>query len=180
MDIHPQTESVITIELIARIKAQYRLNFHGIHGINHMARVYENGMKLAEQAGVNVRVIELFSIFHDACRRSEGKDIDHGSRGALLARELRSYYPINDAEFELLTTACESHTNTHDHHNITVQACFDSDRWDLGRVGHYPDQDRLCTPMAKEAKIIKWAYHRSINDNELPDQPFGFSGYWNK
>jgi len=180
MDIHPQTESVITIELIARIKAQYRLEWFGIHGIKHWNMVYENGMNLAEQAGINVRVVQLFSIFHDACRRTEGRDIDHGSRGALLARELRSYCPINDAELKLLTTACELHTKALDHENRTVQACFDSDRLDLGRVGHYPDPDRLCTAMAKQAKIIKWAYHRSTNNNELPNQPFGFSGYWNK
>ena len=180
MDIHLQTESVIPIQLIARIKAQYRLEWFGTHGIKHWNRVYENGMKLAEQTGVNVRVVQLFSIFHDACRRTEGKDIDHGSRGALLARELRSYCPINDAEFTLLATACELHTNTQNHENIAVQACFDADRLDLGRCNITPDPTLLCTSMAKEAKIIKWAYHRSINDNELPDQPFGFSGYWNK
>ncbi len=59
------------------------------------------------------------------------------------------------------------------HENITVQACFDSDRLDLGRVGHYPDPNRLCTPLAKELETIEWAYHRSLHDIELPEQPFG-------
>ncbi len=175
MDRHPQTESVITIELIAKIKKQYRLNFHGIHGINHWHRVYQNGMKLAEQEGVNHKVVQLFSVFHDACRWTEGRDIDHGSRGALLARELRKYCPVNDAEFALLVTACESHTNIQDHQNITIGVCADSDKFDLGRINIYPDKDRLHSPLAKMPETIAWAYKNSIHQNDLPENPFGLS-----
>jgi uncharacterized protein len=167
--------SIITIELIARIKAQYRLEWYGTHGIKHWNRVFNNGMILAEQEGVNVRVIQHFSIFHDACRRNEHLDKNHGKRGADLARELRKHCPLDDSEFGLLTTACELHTSALNHENITVQACFDSDRLDLGRVGVFPDKNRLCTPLAKEQKTIEWAYHRSINDYRLPYQPFGLA-----
>jgi uncharacterized protein len=170
-------KSIITIELIAKIKAQYRLEWNGKHGIVHWSRVYENGFRLAQQEGVNSRVVQLFAVFHDSCRVNEDRDRNHGRRGAELAVKLRKYCPLNDAESDLLTTACEMHTNTLNHENITVQACFDSDRLDLGRVGHYPDSDRLCTPMAKKKKTIEWAYHRSLNDNELPDHPFGLDGF---
>ncbi len=167
--------NVITVELLSKIQQQYRLNWHGTHGVMHWSRVYENGMKLARQDGVNSRVVQLFSIFHDSRRENENQDWDHGKRGAELAAELRKYCPLDDAEFELLTTACRLHTSTLDHENVTVQACFDSDRLDLGRVGHYPDPNRLCTPIAKKLETIEWAYHRSLYDNELPDQPFGLS-----
>ncbi len=166
---------IISIDLLVKIKKQYRLKWHGTHGVIHWNRVFDNGIKLAEQEGVNTRVVQLFSVFHDACRRNEHWDRNHGKRGAELAVKLREYLPLNDDEFDLLVTACSLHTNTLDHEDITVQACMDSDRLDLGRVHKYPDPDRLCTPMAKEKKIIEWAYHRSINDNKLPDQPFGFS-----
>lgn len=169
--------NVITIDLLAKIKDQYRLNWMGTHGVIHWNRVYENGLKLAEQDGVNVRVVQLFSVFHDSQRKNEHRDRHHGKRGAELAGELRRYCPLDDDEFELLTTACELHTSTLDYEDITVQACFDSDRLDLGRVGHYPDPDRLCTPMAKDLKVIELAYHRSLFDIELPDQPFGLSGF---
>ncbi len=170
--------NIITAELLSIIKEQYQLKWSGTHGVIHWSRVYENGMRLAEQQGVNVRVVQLFSVFHDSQRRNEHRDKNHGKRGAELARELRKYCPLDDAEFDLLTTACSLHTNTLDHENITVQACFDSDRLDLGRVGHYPDPDRLCTVVAKDGKTIEWAYRRSIEDNELPDQPFGLKNYW--
>jgi uncharacterized protein len=169
--------SIITIELLELIKEQYRLNWFGTHGITHWHRVYMNGIRLSEQEGVNARVLQLFSVFHDSQRKNEHRDRNHGKRGAELARELRKYCPLDDAEFALLTTACSLHTNTLNHENITIKASFDSDRLDLGRVGHYPDPDRLCTKMAKEAKTIEWAYHRSIEEHELPDQPFGLSKF---
>ena len=100
MDIHLQTESVIPIQLIARIKAQYRLEWFGTHGIKHWNRVYENGMKLAEQTGVNVRVVQLFSIFHDACRRTEGKDIDHGTVLSVMLT-LTTYKAVSNARISM-------------------------------------------------------------------------------
>ena len=165
--------NIITAELLSIIKEQYQLKWSGIHGVIHWHRVYINGIKLSEQEGVNVRVVQLFSVFHDSQRKNEHRDKNHGKRGAELAIKLRKYCPLDDAEFALLIIACELHTKARDHDNITVQACFDSDRLDLGRVGTMPNSDRLCTPMAKETKTIQWAYHRSLNDNELPDQPFG-------
>ncbi len=159
---------IITIELLAKIKKQYRLQWLGTHGILHWWRVYENGIMLSKQKGVNKKVVQLFSIFHDSARKNENRDNNHGIRGAQLATNLREDIPLNDDEFELLTIACSLHTNTLTHDNITIQACFDSDRLDLGRVNIYPDASRLCTVMAKKTDFIKSAYTRSINQNILP------------
>jgi len=167
--------SVITIELIAKIKAQYRLNWNSIHGIKHWHHAYQNGMKLAQQEGVNAKVVMLFAILHDSCRRNENRDADHGRRAAKLAIKLREHCPLNDAEFGLLTTACELHTGTPSHTNPTVAACFDADRSDLLRVGITPNPARLCTPMAKTQDFIEWASYNSIHNNELPDNPFGIN-----
>ncbi len=166
-------DSFITAELLTKIKQQYQLNWYGTHGIMHWHRVYINGIKLSAQEGVNTRVVQLFSVFHDACRENEHRDRNHGKRGAKLAMRLRKYCPLDDNEFALLTIACEQHTGAWDHENITVQACFDTDRLDLGRVGIFPDAKRLCTPMAKMSETIEWAYSRSINDKILPEHPFG-------
>ena len=165
--------AVITAELLAMIKSQYRLPWHGTHGVIHWSRVYDNGMRLAEQDGVNIRVVQLFSIFHDSRRRNEHRDNGHGSRGAKLAAELRSFLPVNDDEFSLLVIACQLHTVAETHENITVKACFDSDRLDLGRVGIVPDPKYLCTPLAQQEKIIEWAYARSLH-HEPAANPFGF------
>ena len=165
--------SIITIELLAEIKKHYRLRWMGTHGVIHWNRVYDNGVMLSEQIGVNPNIVQLFSIFHDSQRKNEHWDRNQGKRGAELAVKLRHMIALDDAEFDLLTTACELHTSTLDHPKVTVKACMDSDRLDLGRVGKYPNPNLLCTPMAKQKEVIESAYHRSRHNNELPDQPFG-------
>jgi len=168
--------TTITIELLAKIKHQYRLNWHGIHGIIHWNNVYENGIKLAGQDGVNTEVVQFFSVFHDSGRRNESWDRGHGGRGAQLALEMRDDISLCDDDFSLLITACSLHTSARTHDDITVQACFDSDRLDLGRVGTMPKAKYLCTPVAKMQDTIDWGYSRS-QVQELPDQPFGISEY---
>lgn len=167
---------LITIELLAAIKKQYRLSWMGIHGVLHWNRVYENGVKLSEQEGVDKDVVQLFSVFHDSQRLNEGRDKDHGTRGGLLAGKLREYFILDVDQFDLLVTACQLHTHAQNHDNITVKACFDSDRLDLGRVGITPDPALLCTPLAKSEATIQWALARS-EIHELPNRPFGLSGY---
>ena len=88
--------SIITIELLAEIKNHYKLRWMGTHGITHWHRVYENGVMLSEQAGVNPKVVQLFSIFHDSQRKNEHTDKYHGKRGSQLALKLRDHLPIND------------------------------------------------------------------------------------
>lgn len=168
--------TVITTGLLEKFKRQYRLDWYGTHGVIHWSRVYENGMMLAEQDGVNSEVVQFFSIFHDYGRRNEGTDHNHGVRGAELALKMRDDISINDDDFLLLVTACRLHTSARTHDDLTVQACFDSDRLDLGRVGIMPDSKYLCTPVAKIPETIKWGYNRSLV-HRLPDHPFGLPEY---
>ena len=142
---------MITDELLAEIRNQFLVNWNGIHGIRHWARVHDNGMKLAEQTGANKQVVQLFSVFHDSRRRNEDHDPKHGPRGAVLAMHLRErYFPfLNDADLELLHQACSLHTKASTHSDVTVQTCFDADRLDLGRVGIVPNVKYLCTDSAK-------------------------------
>lgn len=164
----------ITIELLTEIKKHYPLDWYGTHGIIHWSMVYENGMVLSEQEGVNEKVVQLFSVFHDSQRRNEGYCDGHGSRGAQLALKLRHLCLVTDDEFELLTMACGLHTDARTHENITIQACFDSDRLDLGRVGTVPDPAFLCTPLAKTKDIVDWGYEKSLV-RKFPEMPFGLS-----
>jgi uncharacterized protein len=165
---------IISQQLLNTIKTHYSLPWFGTHGIVHWSRVYENGILLAEQAGVQTEVVQLFAVFHDSQRENEHRDPAHGSRGAELALKLRQQVPLDDDSFALLQTACRLHTAARDHDNITVQACFDADRLDLGRVGTYPDPDLLCTAMAKDAQFIDQAYQRSLVKT-LSATPFGIT-----
>ena len=156
-------ETLITRKLIEAIREQYPLPWNGIHGIGHWARVRENGFCIATSlTGVNIKVVELFAVFHDACRKNEGIDVGHGYRGGELAKRLRGlFFQTTDEEFELLYMACWHHTDGHTEGEITVQTCWDADRLDLGRVGKMPDPRYLCTASAKDTRLIVWADERA-------------------
>ena len=154
-----------TLEKIARlVQREFPIDWDGLHGESHMLRVLENGQRIAELSGANVEVVSLFAYFHDAKRQNNAYDPGHGQRGAAFARSLRgSLVTLHDSDFELLSYACERHTDGLTEADITVQACWDADRLDLGRIGIRPNPEFLCTDAAKRPEIIEWAYLRSCN-----------------
>jgi uncharacterized protein len=152
---------VISPELIQAIRRQYRLPWNGFHGIAHWARVRENGLRLAKLTGATPEVVELFALFHDACRLNEDHDPKHGSRGADLAAELHGQlFQLPKREFVALRVACRLHTEGLTEGDVTVQTCWDADRLDLGRVGIKPSPSYLCTEAAKDPATLEWAYER--------------------
>jgi len=153
---------VITPELIQAIREQYRLPWNGFHGVVHWARVRENGLRLAQHTGINPDVVELFAMFHDACRWNEDHDPSHGSRGADLALKFHGqFFELPDGDFTALRVACRFHTDGLVEGDIVVQTCWDADRLDLGRVGIKPSPRYLCTEVAKGREFLEWAYERS-------------------
>ena len=138
------------IEEIRRyVHAQWTLG--KLHGIRHWDRVYENGQKLLTP-DVNPLVVGLFAYLHDSCRMDDGEDPYHGQRAAEWIDTLRNTYlkDVSDEEIELLKEACRLHSIKHKTGNPTIDACFDSDRLDLWRVGLIPDRYRLATEKGKE------------------------------
>ena len=150
--------SILTAPLLEAIRGQHRLRWEGIHGVSHWARVRTIGLRLAEQTGAGPDVVELFAVFHDACRVNDGRDPDHGRRGADLAVRLRGQvFDLPEAALAFLVTACADHTHGHTEAPVTIQTCWDADRLDLGRVDIRPDPARLCTPAAKDPRLFTWA-----------------------
>ncbi|MGE0875407.1 MAG: hypothetical protein AB7O31_12130 [Burkholderiales bacterium] len=150
---------------LALLRSRFRLDWHGIHGAAHWARVRANGLLLAERAapGASTRVIELFAFLHDSCRHDDGYDPLHGERAAQSIEELAEAMPqLSGEERRLLAYACTHHSSGLTEAELTVQICWDADRLDLGRVGHRPDPTRLCTKAAKDGELIEWAYRRSL------------------
>jgi uncharacterized protein len=140
----------------------YVLPLNGDHGVVHWARVLENGLRLAEETGASVEVVQLFAVLHDSRRQNEVTDPEHGPRAAEFAVELRGrVFDLQDHEFRLLHRACHGHTHERTHPDVTIQTCWDSDRLDLGRVGITPHASRLCTEFAKRPETIKWADGRA-------------------
>jgi uncharacterized protein len=151
-------------QLIEVIRSLFKLDWNGIHGANHWARVRENGLKLAETTGARVEVIELFAFLHDSQRLNDDHDPEHGRRAVSFARDLRAMeiIKLSDLDFDLLSLACANHSDGWTKADITVQTCWDADRLDLGRVGIRPHPFYLCTEAAKSPSVIDWAYKRSL------------------
>ena len=92
----PMHSTVLTRELLQAIRAQYRCDWWGYHGVRHWARVRANTrlFRVTEPVRVGGRsvsfysgprqdidpvVCDLFAVFHDACRVNEYEDPGHGA-----------------------------------------------------------------------------------------------------
>ena len=154
---------MINQPLIQSIRAQFALDWNGIHGAPHWARVRANGLRLAESTGARIQVVELFAFLHDSRRLNDHHDPQHGERAAAFAQTLAGeFFELTDGDLLLLQTACRGHSDGHLTGDATVLTCWDADRLDLGRVGIKPRADRLCTEAAREPVLLEWAYRRSV------------------
>lgn len=144
--------SIISRDFYELLLNSYRLDPEGVHGPRHWARVHRNAMWVAEEMTrpVNTDVLEYFAFLHDACRINDGRDPGHGSRAAELARKVRGVHVhLDDENFYKLLDALIGHSSQHYHDDPTIQACWDADRLDLGRIGVIPTKEQLGTVAAK-------------------------------
>ena len=174
--------TIVTSQLMKRIRKDYALPIDGIHGVGHWARVLENGERLADVNGADIKVVSLFAVLHDSKRENEGTDYSHGYEASLFLHEIRKDYLRNltNAQFNMLSEACSLHTEGMIESNLTTQTCWDADRLDLGRVGTIPEPEKLCTDAAKSIEIIQWATKRAeegyISKLILKELTYGYSG----
>ena len=122
------------------------LGDYSVHGVSHWDRVARNAEVLIT-SDVDEQVVKAFAYIHDVERVNESDDLQHGPRAALLVDEIRSSVLgfLNDLEIVQLKEACRLHTLRHKTEDATVNACFDADRLDLGRVGITPNPDKMAT-----------------------------------
>lgn len=117
-----------------------------------MRRVCENGLTIADEcADVDQLVVVAFAGLHDSCRRSDGRDPEHGARAAELARRLAAdgVLPLTAAQLELLCLALVDHDRGKVSDDPTIGACWDADRLDLTRLLIEPRIELLSTGAAK-------------------------------
>jgi len=138
-------------KLIEAVSGQFHADRHSVHGPDHWRRVEQNGLWLATQTGADTLVTRLFAWFHDSKRENEHTDPDHGRRGAEYAITLRGkLFDLDDAAFDSLVYACTWHTDGDFSADPTIATCWDSDRFDLGRVGMIPSSKFMSTAFGKE------------------------------
>jgi uncharacterized protein len=115
--------------LIALIKSQFKLDWHGVHGANHWARVLHHGKNIGQIRKADLLVVELFGFLHDSCRWDDYRD---------------------PKQLDTLCYALKHHSGGEVSSNKTIQTCWDADRLDLGRVGIFPSPQFL----SQEANIF--------------------------
>lgn len=142
--------------LIALIRSEFKIDWHGIHGANHWARVLHHGKNIGELRKADPIVVELFGFLHDSCRLNDGRDPQHGERAAEFAHGIHGdFYSLNPKQLDQLCYAMKHHSLGGTSADPTIQTCWDSDRLDLGRVGIYPSKQYL----SQEATLfIDFAY----------------------
>jgi len=158
-----QEKSIITPELRKKVIDTFPLGPESIHGPKHWDRVLENALRIRKETNADIRILDLFALFHDSMRENDIIDPGHGRRGAIYAAQLREegWFDLEDFAFTLLEKACIEHTSGTVEGDRTVITCWDADRLDLWRCGIVPKPDRLCTETAKRPEVIEWAMKRS-------------------
>lgn len=148
-------------ELLQYIRDQFKIDWHGIHGANHWARVLHHGQYIAKVREGDQLVVELFAFLHDSCRWDDYRDPLHGERGAEFAYGVNGqFFHLDSKQLDSLCFAIKHHSGGDVSTNATIQSCWDADRLDLGRVGIVPSPKFL----SKEAsQLIDEAYDWSIS-----------------
>jgi uncharacterized protein len=136
--------------LLAHIRRQFLLDWDGIHGARHWARVRHHGLRVGKLRGADLLVVELFAFLHDSCRHDDLKDPYHADRAAQFAFSLNGrFFQLKSNQLEALCAAIRGHSSGRKEQDVTIQTCWDADRLDLGRVGIVPRAEFLSAEAAK-------------------------------
>lgn len=141
------------------------------HGVEHWTRVERNASYLCSLIpDADPMVVRAFALVHDCRRVKDGHDPEHGPRAALSidgwANAYGSRWTLNHRQTALLKDACRLHTAAavdDGDYDITLQACFDADRLDLGRMDIAPDPCQLFTDPARD--IALQGRYRFLDEN---------------
>lgn len=155
--------------ILHTIRRNFKLDWWGHHGIRHWARVRRNGRIIAQHvAGVDLLVLDLFAVLHDSQRRDGWEDPSHGWRAMAHCRKLHGddRLGLDEWQFLQLLKAMEHHSEQGVKPlSVTVAACWNADRYDLGRVGIEPDDAYLATGAMLPRKVW-WPLHETaINEH---------------
>ena len=121
-----------------------------LHGLDHWWRVWKNAEWLVargEMKGVDMELVALFALFHDAMRLNDCQDPEHGTRGWLLFEYLydgAGHILTADQQYKLRDALCDHH-EAPTHFDPTIGLCWDADRLDIHRKGIWPDPRLMST-----------------------------------
>jgi len=153
-----------------------------LHGAEHWHRVARYGACLAAALGLSETVahnVQVFAWMHDLARVSDGRDPEHGARGAERFREIGEnlFAGLAERDRQLIESGIRLHNAgmtaeeavrtgallVLEYDDATtmacVGACWDADRLDLLRLGIRPHAERMSTPVWKQVLPLALQEH---------------------
>jgi len=129
--------------MLRALRSVYKGDWHGYHGVRHWYNVRYTARYLQQfDPNKDYLVSDLFALFHDAGRVTDGRDPGHGVRGVQIAYRFRNkLFKCTDLQFARLEYACIHHSKGLLSDDIVIGACWNADRMDLPRVGIDFDSD---------------------------------------
>lgn len=156
---------VIPKKTLKNILKEYPLDLKkSFEGINHIARVIENGILLSEINKTNLNVIIVFAFFHSIKRINNEEDVGFGERSANFLKYYENEINLNNFEFESAYAACRDQELNIKPDNVIIADCWDTIELDSMRRGIYPSSEKLNSYTAKNTGTITWAMKRGLND----------------
>ncbi len=130
-------------EVLASIQAEVQRRFAATndpaHGWEHVKRVYDLALHIAEQEGGDRLIVGAAALMHDLGRADPGNGgMHHAERSIELAGELLTAYHVPHATQEAITHAIRAHSYSRGGQPATLEAYIlrDADRLDaLGAIG---------------------------------------------
>ena len=123
------------------LKKEVQKHFiHTSHGFDHVMRVYNLAVKIAEKEKADIECVKAAALLHDIARTDElnGKKICHAEKGAEMAIPILKKFDFSDNQIKIITDAIKTHRYKKQlTPNSLVGAILqDADRLDiLGAVG---------------------------------------------
>ncbi|NQU82510.1 MAG: HD domain-containing protein [Parcubacteria group bacterium] len=112
------------------------------HGFDHVERVYNLAMKIAETEDIDLEVVKIAALLHDVGGKRETDDntgkTDHASESAKMARPILESLNYPEDKIQHIQDCILSHRYRNEHKPKTKEAqlIFDADKIDaLGAIG---------------------------------------------
>lgn len=156
-------ESQVLSQVYSEVQERFNHFDDPAHGWEHIRRVYDLAMRIAEQEGADGFVTGMAALLHDLGRLSHEQGQHHADLSEIVARELLSRRKVTLERQEAILHAIVAHSFSLGVQPRTLEACIvrDADRLDgLGAIG-----------------IMRWAITGAVRRTPEtlcyhPDDPF--------
>jgi uncharacterized protein len=151
-------------DLYAEVEERFATFDDPAHGWEHVRRVYNLALRIAEEEGADPLITGTAALLHDIGRLIHKKGVHHAELSVEESRKILAGYPLKSEQVEAILHAIVAHSFSRgvEPHTLEARVLRDADRLDaLGAIG-----------------IMRWAITGTLKRkpqtlNYHPDDPFG-------